>query len=491
MQEGRRGRASRHRFGAAPRGSVLTVATAVLLSLSTVALAAPRTSDPPAEESGEASIATSLPPTLADPGGTRSFLRKAGVRYSLTYIGEVLGNAGGGLRRDTVYHGRLDLQVDADLGTLAGLDGLAFHANAYQTHGRALSACCLGNILAASGIEAVPNTRLFELWLEQTALDRKLALRAGQLAADSEFLVSTYGALFVNGTFGWPGITAANLPSGGPAYPLATPGARLMAKPAAGLTLMAAVFNGDPAGPNGAKDPQRRDRSGLEFRTTDPALVIAEAAYAYGAEKGSAALPGTVKLGGWHHFGRFDDQRFDRAGLSLADPAASGLARRLDGNSGVYAVLDQLVYRVPGTEEAGIGLFARVSGSPSDRNLVDLYADGGATFKGLVPGRPDDTFGIAAGYARIAGGARGFDRDVNASGIDPATGLPPAGRFPVRSSEAVLELTYQAQVVPGWTIQPDVQYVFRPGGNVRDEGDPRGGRVRDAALFGLRTTIRY
>ena len=61
----------------------------------------------------------------------------------------------------------------------------------------------------------------------------------------------------------------------------------------------------------------------------------------------------------------------------------------------------------------------------------------------------------------------------------------------MRSSEALIEVTYQAQIVPGWTVQPDFQYVFRPGGNIANARDPAGAAIKDAAVFGLRTTIRY
>ena len=65
------------------------------------------------------------------------------------------------------------------------------------------------------------------------------------------------------------------------------------------------------------------------------------------------------------------------------------------------------------------------------------------------------------------------------------------GALPLRSSEALIEVTYQAQIIPGWTVQPDFQYVFRPGGNVSNPRDPNGTAVKDTAIFGLRTTIRY
>jgi len=379
--------------------------------------------------------------------------------------------------------------------------GATFHTNAYQIHGHGLTRYYLGNLMTASGIEALPSTRLYELWLEQKLFNDKVAVRVGQLAADTEFIVSQYATLFVNATFGWPAITGVNLPSGGPAYPLATPAVRVKWSPTNEVSFLAAVFNGDPAGPAGPfddPDPQRRNRTGTDFRLSDPAFLIAEGAYTYNQGKDAAGLPGTIKLGAWAHLGRrFGDQRFDNTGLSLADPNTSGVARRLRGDAGVYAVLDQLIYRVPGTADQGLGVFARVSASPSDRNLISFYADGGLTYKGLIPGRPDDTFGVSVGYAQISERARKRDRDARlfaaAGAVDPETGEfnYAGGALPLRSSEALIEVTYQAQIIPGWTVQPDFQYVFRPGGNVSNPRDPNGTAVKDAAIFGLRTTIRY
>jgi porin len=46
-----------------------------------------------------------------------------------------------------------------------------------------------------SGIEALPTTRLYEIWFEQK-WGTKLALRAGQLAADTEFMTAKYTDVF-------------------------------------------------------------------------------------------------------------------------------------------------------------------------------------------------------------------------------------------------------------------------------------------------------
>ncbi|NIX77009.1 carbohydrate porin [Microvirga sp. c23x22] len=424
-------------------------------------------------------MASSLGP-LGNLWGARTALEKAGVTSSFIYIGEVLGNSTGGMRQGTIYEGALQGILDADLDKLVGWHGASFHASAYQIHGHGLSRFYVGNLMSVSGIEALPSTRLYELWLEQKLGD-KVALRVGQLGADTEFVISQYATLFLNTTFGFPSIMANDLPSGGPTYPLATPGVRLKLTPSDNVTILAGLFDGNPAGP-GPNDPQRRNHTGLAFRTSDPPFVIGEVQYAYNQDKDAKGLPGTFKFGGWHHFGRFADQRFDIIGLPLADPRSSGRPNQLLGDSGVYVLIDQMLYRKEGTTDQGIGVFARASASPNDRNLVSFYIDGGLTWKGMIPGRENDTFGISFAYSRISDAARGFDRDVEF--------FTSIGR-PIRSSEAVVEVTYQAEIVPGWTIQPDFQYVFRPGGNITNPRDPAAGRIKDAAVFGLRTTIRY
>ena len=80
----------------------------------------------------------------------------------------------------------------------------------------------------------------------KSLLQDKLKVRIGSLAADSEFFISENAALFLNGTFGWPGATAANMAAGGPGYPLASLGVRVQYAPTDNLTILAAVFNGSP-----------------------------------------------------------------------------------------------------------------------------------------------------------------------------------------------------------------------------------------------------
>ncbi|MBV8650999.1 MAG: carbohydrate porin [Alphaproteobacteria bacterium] len=414
--------------------------------------------------------------------GWRSRLEQQGVQLGVNYIGEVLGNPTGGIRQGAIYEDRFEMYTTIDLEKAVGWSGATFHANAYHIDGRGLTANNLDNLLIASNIEATRSSRLFDLWLQQDLFEGKLQVRAGQIAADDEFFISQYATIFVNSTFGWPGILATDLPSGGPAYPLATPGVRFKITPSEEFSVLAAVFNGDPAGA-GTGDPQQRDASGTSFRFSDGAFAIVEGDYGINQAKDATGLPGTYKLGGWYHGGRFADQRFDNTGLSLANPASTGVPALHNGNYGIYAVADQLVWRQGDSGDQGLGVFARLSGSPADRNLISFYADAGVTYKGLIPGRDSDVLGLGIAYAKISSDAADRDRDAQSFG-NPG--------HPVRDFETAIELTYQVQLAPWWTVQPDLQYIIHPGGNIVNPNTPSSNRpIPDAFVAGLRMTVSF
>lgn len=416
-------------------------------------------------------------------------LANKGLNFGATYIADNIANATGGVARGAIHFGRLDLSVDADLDKLVGWTGGRFYANAFVIYGRGLSRNYVHNLATISEIEALPDQRLYNAYFEQSFFDGRLSIRAGQQAADVEFFDSETDDLFINGTFGWPAIKASNLPAGGPAPPIAVPGIRLKATLSDQVTLFGAVFNGDPSGP-GDQDPQLRDHHGLAFRLNDPPWVIGQVRFNYDIDIGGRPLAGNFTPGAWKHYGSFDSQRFTAQGSSIADPDGSGIPAKLRGNYGIFAVIEQVLYRPPEVKEnstsaslPGVTAFGRIAYSPPDRNLIDLYLDGGIGFVGFTPGRPLDRFGVAMAYMHISNTARNLDIDTNFY-----TGV----QGPVRSNETLLEMIYEAHIKPGWLIAPYFQYVWRPSGGIPNPNDPTGvTRIGDAAVFGVTTTIRY
>jgi len=434
---------------------------------------------PPPGVAPQPSIAASLPAN-GDPYGTRHWLAERGVTFGFVHTTELLSNVKGGLARRTVFNGKLEAMVGIDFDRLAGWDGLSFYANGFQLHGSAgPNRLMVGGLNTVSNIEALPTTRLSELWLERQFFDGRASLRAGQLVVDTEFLVSQYFNLFISSD--WPTNPKTGIPSGGPAYPLSTPGVRLKIDPTPQTTALLAVFNGDPSGQCGL-DPEQCNRYGLNFRVNDPPFVVGEVHYRYNQDAATTGLAGGIRLGAWHHFDRFDHQRFDSDGLSIADPSGSGIPRRLRGNDGVYAVFDQQLYRPAGGDaNSGVMIFGRAAYSPPDRNIVDLYVDGGIIFAGLNPSRPADALGASFLYAHMSKHARALDLDTRVF-----TGTP----IPLRNYELSFDLTYSAAIVPGWTIQPNVELILNPGGHVPGANSPVE-PVRNAVVLSVRSTMRY
>lgn len=432
-------------------------------------------------ETDQPSITSSIP-ALRD---FKKALLDRGVNFQLSYIQDTFGNPLGGVKQGANYGSVLYMAVDADLAKLAGLDGASFRVNAYQIQGRSLSNNNIFNYSTISGFAARPTTRLFELWFEQKLFNNLASIRIGQLTADNQFFISEFSnSLFVNVTFGWPNLFIQDLPGGGgPNYPLATPGVRLKVTPIDQITLLAAIFNGDPAGSGFTGLEEIKDPSGTNFRVRDPAFFISEAQFSYNEKADSAGLAGAIKIGGWRHLGRFNDDRFGTDGRSLADPSSNGQPLVHRGNFGLYGVINQMLWRVPGEgPKKGIGGFARFAASPSDRNLINLYAEAGVSFMGIWKERPYDTFGCAAAYSQLSPSISALDRD---------TAFYAGEALPIRVYELGLEVTYQAQIDPSWIIQPDFQYIFRPGGGVINPINSALGRIPDAAVFGLRTSISF
>lgn len=420
----------------------------------------------------EPSIVTSLPPELADPGGVRSALASGGITLAVNYTGDILGNPTGGFRQGAQYMGRLDLQLAIDMQKAIGWKGLTFFTNGYQIHGDSLSAANLGALMPASFIESLPSTRLFEMWFEQQLAGERLSLRIGQLSADSEFVISESGAAFLNASWGWPSLLGINLPDGGPSYPMAAPGARLAFKPNDTLGFLFGLFSGDPAGDCPDDElPQQCNPHGLLFPFTSPLLMV-EAALRY--NQGEGELAGTLKFGTWRYFGSFVPQAIGNNGLpiGLKRPGFTAI-----DDYGYYALLDQMIYRRPGGgEPKGVTVFGSYIVAPPDGNMIGNYWEAGVAIDGIIRSRPNDKLGIGILYTGVSSQVVDYYR---------AIGAPVVPSF-----EAVLEVSYAAEIVPGFILQPDFQYYWNPGGHAGEPDNPYQA-TPDAAVMGLRTSISY
>jgi porin len=383
----------------------------------------------------------------------------------------VFGNPNGGRAQGATFYGQTALGLGIDLDKAISLEGGIFNVSAYQTYGHGISASNIDNLSLVSNIEATRSARLFELWYQQSLFGGAADVRLGQLAADQEFIITQYGAWFINSAFGWPTLPTIDLPAGGPEYPLATPGIRLRVKPVEPLTLFFAAFNGNPAGP-GLGNPQLRDSSGTLFRLGDGVYTIAEAQWAIDSGKNGGG-PITLRVGGWYHNRATPNQFFATDGLTGVAPASPGSPIAREDWSG-YAIADVMLLPGP-SGKGGLAFFARAEGAPTQRSQVSAELATGIVYQGPF-GRDSDNFGFAVDRARIG-------QPLGSIGAL-------ASQYTFRGYETVLELSYQVQALPWLQAQPDFQYVVSPGGGIPNPNQP-GQLVGSAAVFGLRIIATF
>jgi len=392
-----------------------------------------------------------------DWGGWRTRLVENGVHFRAGYTAEYLANVSGGVKRGGVYAGLFEMGLDVDSSKLFGLEGNEFHVSSIYPHGGSISEYS-GDISAVSNIDAYDTFRLFELWVQQSFWADRFSVRVGQLAADEEFAVTDHGAIFLNSAFGFP--PSHSLNTAAPVYPVAAPGVRVQFNATEELSFIAGVFDGDP-GEEAVNSSGTRVRLGSD----EGALLTVEAIYA--PDVGENGRVGTYKLGGWYHSGDFEHQRIDDTGLSLADAGSSGNPAAESGNWGIYFVVDQGLWRESGEEsEQGLNGFLRFAGSPSDRNVLGYYVDGGLTYRGLIAGRDEDVFGLAGSYIRLGEETRRLSRELGGS-LD---------------YEIAIEATYEMKVNTWWSLQPDAQLIIHPGGS---------GEMSNAFVIGLRSNFVF
>ena len=308
---------------------------------------------------------------LGDLFGIRTVLARYGISLAVQETSEVLGNVTGGQHRGADYDGLTQAILQLDTQRAFGWYGGLLNISALQIHGRNLSTDNLLSLQTSSGIEADRSTRLWEAWYDQKFLDEDRAdIKIGQQSVDQEFIYSPNGAYFVNTMFGWPLVPSVDLPGGGPAYPLSDLGVRLRWRPINAVTLLAGVFNGNPA-PTTQGDPQRADASGTSFPLNGGTLTFVELQYTYPAV-GALVYPGEgaplghpYRIGFWYDSERFSAQRVGTGGNLLASPAGSGDPLQHRGDYSIYAVADQMVWRDAANPNRSVSVFGRIMGTIS------------------------------------------------------------------------------------------------------------------------------
>ena len=440
----------------------------LLAGLALCALAAPALADPAPDYSAN---------LFGDLGGFREAFAKVGGTLNVTESSEVFANPTGGLARGADYDGLTTMTIQLDTKPGLKWEGGQFNVSLLNLHGENYSTRYIGALQTISGTQGDRATRLWEAWYDQKFGD-KFDLKLGQQSLDFEFATHPSAGYFINAMFGWPIQWSLDMPAGGPAFPLSALGVRGKYTDGA-VTVLGGVFSGSPAPSSADPDPQHANPYGLSFPLRG-VLAMAEAQYALNQGEGEYA--GVYKIGGWYDSLTYNDLRYNTAGQPLGNPAVDPTPAARNGDFGLYALGEQMVWRGKEKEKT-LSLFLRAAATPQgDRNVSTFALNGGLALHDPFDGRPADTFVAGFGWQHLGSGIVGFAADQGA--YSPGVFVAPRG------DEFVFETNYQYQATAWLQIQPSVQYVVNPGGGLLDPLNP-GRKVGNALIGGLRANITF
>lgn len=360
----------------------------------------------------------------------------AGVLFSLDYTLDLQGVARGGLERGTRHLDVLTLSADVDLDSSLGWRGGAAHFDVQNTSGEAPGELT-GSLQGVNGAEvSARRLRLYQAWLEQGFAEGRANLRLGFSDLSGNFGVADASGLLLNPSFGMAPDFAA---SGAAAFPSTALAARLRLNPGETTYVQVAAANARQGVPG--------DGDGADLSFDDGEVLVAEAGW---------TGRGKVAVGYWRLTQR-------QADLFEVDGAGDPVRRRMEG---AYLVVEQPVTEKTETTR-GVSAFLRLGASDGDTSEISGSWQAGLLVEPAFAGRPESAFSAAVTQARLSSAYRNASA---AQGLDLAR------------DETVFELAYSDMLTPHLRIQPDLQYVRRPGGDRS---------VKDALVVGVRFNLAY
>ena len=435
---------------------------------------------------------------LVTPESWKDYLTDRGITISPEWDADVFANAHGGIKQRAETDGLIRLGLDLDcqkITRLSFFDNTDIHVEGYYPYGTDISDY-VGDLAGVNNNYAYNSPRLNELWAQKGIQIGmlKCSVRTGLLAADQEFDVNDTASFFINSSFGAPLGLAGNAPI--PVYPFAALAVRLdfsVGDPSKfEVTFRTGVFDGNSAAPTlgpfavGAPASHSYNKYGVDFHLNPSTGLIFLNEFAFDFLKSGVPEtpangpgrwffgPGHVVIGGFYASNQFENiYQAELQTLGALEPPAQ--VDHIAGNYAGYAIWEHKLYEdAPGSPN-GFFLFGRGLLLPNDRNFVTLSAETGAVYKGVFRRQKDaqDSLGLGFAYNYISDQVRNADAFARREGFSDVLSF---------EFESVLEATYVFPIFGHWQLQPDLQWVVRPGA---------AGSYRNALVIGLRSTLTF
>lgn len=288
-----------------------------------------------------------------------AWLERNGIQphFSIKTEGSFVGgDAVGSQRAD----GRnlIETALEIDLGKKLGWSGALFHTSMHSFAGGDGSALLAGDAQGFSNISSTPDTLLFEIWLQQSAMQDKLTVKAGKIEANTDFDYVENAGYFLQSAMGHSP-TLFDMPT----YPHPRPGVEVSIAPKKHLYFRSGVF-------------QNVDKG---------VMVLSEAGTRW--QLPGVRLPGRFAYGYW-----------------TRTPMEPGLSDEMvSGSAGHYLVAEQAIWKPEtGNEGRGLAAFFQFGNASPEVSPFRQHFGGGVQWTGLLASRPADVIGLGTSVVRVS-----------------------------------------------------------------------------------------
>ncbi|MFW7269289.1 carbohydrate porin [Gluconacetobacter sp. Hr-1-5] len=404
--------------------------------------------------------------------GMQPWLRNRGIHVAADVHEELAGNFRGGRRQGVTNAGQVGVEVDIDWTKFIGLPNFWTHTMIVNGHGRSLSSQYIGNVAAVQQIYGSRGNvvaHLVYMYGESAFFHNRVDISAGWLPVGSFFASTILECNFMNVSIcGNPApskYTQSDLD-----WPSGNLGVVLRIRPTLRTYVTGGLFAVSPHAYSGGISGWSWAQDGLGKLTT-PVEV------GWTPEFGKDRLLGHYKAGYGYDNSHYNDLYEDIHG----DPwVATGLpARKQSGRSSAWIIANQMVMRNGPGATNGLILLGGYMYTSGHTTAMNHHLWAGAIETGASWGRPLDTIGISYGWLQMSRSATLQQEASQALGL-PFQSNPWGPVYGVQTHENVYEAFYNINVVNCVSLQPDFQFIQRPGAT---------STIHDAAVMALQFNI--
>lgn len=419
--------------------------------------------------------------------GVRDSLEDKGIKFGGSWKGYFYGMTGGGRRTGGAFDEEIKFTGEIDFGKLVGIDGLKLNSSVRWRDGVSPNQYVgAGSNFNPSNIQSGKQWRLGPFYLtyvtpELFGIEDFLTLSGGWQNPYDHFAQQKDSKLFVNNAFSSSkGLGSSGIPW---SSSYAAWGGYMKVQPVKWHYAQAGLYLAVPGATSTANH-------GLYFAGANP--PDSNGLYFVG-ETGVTPKIGSSKLEGKYAMG------FTYFGVQNT----SFFGADYDARWALYWQADQMLFREPSApaelpapmgkdkdatvassdgknfkdpvppakeklSSQGLYLINFLTYQPKYNAVLPFYFHTGLVYKGLIPHRDNDQFGVAFGYGQYSYYQILSDRSE--------------GDYVSPTYEAVLEMDYRIQLNKWAYFQPFWQYIIRPSGT---------GQLGNANIFGFAAGVTF